>query len=125
MSSMQYSISSELLTWSEFGQWSAKSGPYGLGSLPQGQYKVERRNITPLTSKMKNGFIDKTTGKGYFVPITPLFDALGRDGFGIHPDGGKYIGTKGCIGITSNSSGFYQSISSTAASSNLTLEVIN
>lgn len=101
--------------------WSAVSGPHGNGKAPAGLYTVERRKITPLSSKMAKGFLDPKTGKGFFVPITPSFSSS-RSGLGIHPDG-KPPGTKGCIGITSNSRGFYDKIRKTASGATLTLEV--
>jgi hypothetical protein len=39
------------------------------------------------------------SGNCWWVPIEPDFDAGGRGGFGVHPDG-HGDGTLGCIGLT-------------------------
>ena len=123
MGVLTFSKSNNILSWPNFGTWTARSGPWSK-PLPNGTYTVERRKITPLSSKMKSGFIDNGTGQGYFVPLTAHFDLNGRSGFGIHPDGSPN-GTHGCVGIINDSIGFYRAIASTAVSSNITLEVIN
>jgi hypothetical protein len=121
MATMIFNKSTDTLTWPSFGTWSAVSGPWHKGALENGMYTVERRHITPLSSKMENGFIDKKTGKGYFVPITAHVNR-GREGLGIHPDG-NVPGTEGCIGIKNDALGFYKAIASTAPSATITLLV--
>ena len=70
------------------------SGPYGHGSLPDGTYTIKTREVVDrgLPASYKAG------GTEFFIPITPDFET-DRDGFGIHPDGGSAIGTKGCVGL--------------------------
>ncbi len=55
------------------------------------------------SESLKKGEIDNSSycdkkNQCWWCPIVPRFDAGGRGGFGIHPDGGKG-GTAGCIGI--------------------------
>ncbi len=124
MATLTYNHSSKTLAWSGKGRWEAISGPYGKGKLPQGIYKISRREITLYSSKVAKGFQDRT-GKGFFIPIYPEFKTTrgkqnGR--LGIHPDGNVY-GTLGCIGIRKNAKSFYDLIAATAVSSALTLEV--
>jgi hypothetical protein len=121
MATMVFNKSTSILTWSNFGTWSAVSGPWHKGALENGMYKVERRHVTPLSSNMRKGFIDKKSGKGYFVPITAYVDK-GREGLGIHPDG-NVPGTDGCIGIKNHALSFYKAIASTAPSADITLLV--
>lgn len=101
--------------------WPAVSGPFVRGRLPAGLYKVERTKIVLMTSKIKAGFKDTATGNGYFVPITPKFQTH-RTGLGIHPDG-NVPGTEGCIGLTSDSTGFYDRLCRTSPNAELTLQV--
>ncbi|WP_324172664.1 L,D-transpeptidase [Sulfurimonas sp.] len=121
MATMEFNKTTGVLSWLNFGTWTARSGNWSK-PLPNGLYTVERRKITPISSKMKKGFLDNKTGKGFFVPLTAHFDLHGRHGFGIHPDGSP-DGTHGCIGLINNSFGFYNSIASTAVSANITLLV--
>lgn len=65
--------------------------------LPIGVYKVERTSIE------RGPFGDPELGKGYWIPITPLF-ATGRSYLGFHqdPSWGRpngESGTSGCIGL--------------------------
>lgn len=121
MATIVFNKSTGILTWANFGSWSAVSGPWHKGALENGMYQVERRHITPISSNMEKGFIDKKTGKGYFVPLTAHVDK-GRKGLGIHPDG-NLPGTEGCIGIKNDTMSFYRAIASTAPSANITLQV--
>ena len=77
--------------------WSAKSGPYGKGRLPKGQYTIG--SATTISSGNKNRSYRDPSGFAWWCPIAPDFNAK-RDGLGIHPDGGV-PGTLGCIGLTS------------------------
>ncbi|WP_369602709.1 hypothetical protein AAIA72_07110 [Hahella sp. SMD15-11] len=126
MADLVFDSSRRLLEWPALGKyWRAVSGPYGLGPLPAGLYKVARQQITEYTSAIAEPFKDRT-GYGFFLPITPLFDTdRGKTGgrLGIHPDGNK-PGTLGCIGITEpDTSGFYNAIKLTPATAKLILEV--
>jgi len=91
---MLYRIKSKSLTFN--GQsYNAVSGPHGEGKLPPGDYEIKVREAvegSTLASPYCAG------GACFFIPIEPLFNAKGRTGFGIHPDG-NVSGTKGCIGI--------------------------
>lgn len=67
--------------------------------LPKGIYRVERMGIEA------GPFGDPELGRGFWVPITPLF-ATGRSSLGFHqdPSWGKRngeSGTSGCIGLQS------------------------
>jgi lipoprotein-anchoring transpeptidase ErfK/SrfK len=67
--------------------------------LPLGSYKIDRQGIE------KGPFPDPELGRGYWIPITPLF-ATGRSALGFHqdPSWGKKngeSGTSGCIGLQS------------------------
>jgi len=91
---MLYRIKSKSLTFD--GQsYSAVSGPHGRGALPPGDYEIKVREAvegSSLASPYCAG------GACFFIPIEPMFNAKGRTGFGIHPDG-NVSGTNGCIGI--------------------------
>lgn len=108
------------LTWGT-DSWPAVSGPHGHGPLPAGRYRVERRQIVPMSPAIDEAFRDPNTGMGFFVPITPLF-LTNRAGLGIHPDG-NVAGTRGCIGLTDRSVDFYNRIERTPVNANLTLRV--
>lgn len=67
--------------------------------LPPGSYRIDRGGIE------KGPFPDPELGRGYWIPITPLF-ATGRSALGFHqdPSWGKKngeSGTSGCIGLQS------------------------
>jgi len=67
--------------------------------LPVGTYSIDKQGI------VKEAFTDPELGKGYWIPITPLFQT-GRSTLGIHqdPSWGKTngeSGTSGCIGLSS------------------------
>ena len=67
--------------------------------LPVGTYSIDTAGISLPP------FEEKELGKGYWIPITPLFDT-GRSVLGIHqdPSWGKTngeSGTSGCIGLES------------------------
>lgn len=67
--------------------------------LPKGNYRVDREGI------VKERFDNPELGKGYWVPITPLF-STGRSALGFHQDPSwgllnKESGTSGCIGLRS------------------------
>lgn len=74
-------------------KFSAVSGGFGKGQLPNGAYRVETRKA--VDQGLAKGFVVGSTQ--FFIPITPGFTS-GRSGLGIHPDGRKK-GTLGCIGL--------------------------
>lgn len=79
--------------------YEALSGFYGRGPLPVGNYDVKTRNVV-TGNHMEEPFC---VGSGdsklcYFIPLEPRFNAGGRDGFGIHPDG-NVEGSEGCIAL--------------------------
>jgi hypothetical protein len=94
---MLYRIKSKSLSFNG-KNYTAVSGPFGDGKLPTGDYEIRVREAVEgatLSSPYCAG------GVCFFIPIIPLFNAKGRTGFGIHPDG-NVAGTKGCIGISSS-----------------------
>ncbi len=124
MANLTYKHKSRTLTWTGVGRWDAVSGPKH--KLPNGQYKIGRREVTPYTSNIGKAFKGKN-GKGFFIPIFPQFSTdRGKSGgrLGIHPDGAPY-GTAGCIGLQSNSETFYKAIAASASDASLTLEVMD
>lgn len=67
--------------------------------LPKGTYRIDRLGIAAAP------FGDPELGRGYWVPVTPLF-STGRSALGFHqdPSWGKLngeSGTSGCIGLQS------------------------
>lgn len=65
--------------------------------LPSGKYQINRSGIE------RGPFDDPELGKGYWIPVTPLF-RTGRSDLGFHvdPSWGKLngeSGTSGCIGL--------------------------
>jgi len=65
--------------------------------LPKGEYRIDTMGIE------RGPFPDPELGRGYWIPITPLF-ATGRSDLGFHvdPSLGKLngeSGTSGCIGL--------------------------
>ena len=75
-------------------KFSAISGPYGKGEIPEGNYDVEDL-IRIKDDESNNAY--KKDGFPWWSPIEPNFKTI-RNGLGIHPDGNKK-GTLGCIGI--------------------------
>lgn len=67
------------------------SGPWGKGALPFGKYSLKW-----VQPKIEEAF--KLCGFGWFGYLEPQFDT-DRSELGIHPDGGEYIGTLGCVGL--------------------------
>lgn len=127
MTDIYFYPSIDTLVWPVFGgNWKAKSGGFFPGQLPPGLYKLDRRNITDYTSTIDKGFIDKTTGQGFFIPIIPQFaTSRGQSGgrLGIHPDGDP-VGTRGCIGLApGDTRSFWEAIRSTPTNATITLQV--
>ena len=78
--------------------WPAVSGPWNKGALPQGVYTITGNAVTvPPEHEKYPSFCDRN-GNCWWVSIEPDFDADGRGGFGIHPDGNS-PGTAGCVGL--------------------------
>jgi hypothetical protein len=93
------SFDGSTLTWTDSysdgsqtirGTWSAQSGPYGNGHLPNGTY-----NASNLQKTTTNGMVRDNVG--FKLYLDPTFNTS-RFGLYIHPMGGN--GTLGCIGIT-------------------------
>ncbi|MCH9688576.1 MAG: hypothetical protein K0V04_44505 [Deltaproteobacteria bacterium] len=101
--------------------WTAVSGPHNNGALPAGEYRLERRRVTPHSATIGEPFKDKASGLGFFIPLTAEF-ATTRTGLGIHPDG-NVPGTEGCIGITADAGSFYKAVAKTAPSAVITVDV--
>ncbi|HYX35758.1 MAG TPA: RHS repeat-associated core domain-containing protein [Oligoflexus sp.] len=78
--------------------WDAVSGPWGNGVLPEGTYTIDTDGIREKTKEDQAGAFCDPAGNCYFIPIEPLFKT-DRNALGIHPDGGQYLGTQGCIGL--------------------------
>ena len=76
------------------GEWSARSGPWGKGKLPDGLYRIGA--AMSLSSASNTSYKD-AVDFAWWCPITPRFGTP-RTGLGIHPDGG-ISGTLGCVGI--------------------------
>jgi hypothetical protein len=76
------------------GEWSARSGPWGKGKLPDGLYRI---GAAVSLSRASNTSYKDAADFAWWCPITPRFDTP-RSGLGIHPDGG-ISGTLGCVGI--------------------------
>jgi hypothetical protein len=103
MSTMIFKKSTKHLTWGA-SHYSAITGPYGLGPLPNGEYEVKTRNAV-TGDLLSSSYENSLTSNRWFIPITPLFGTT-RHGFGIHPDG-NVTGTKGCIGLTGSEAGSF------------------
>jgi len=76
--------------------WPAKSGPWGRGSAPKGEYTIGETTGLPSIQETEP-YTDKT-GNSWFTPIEPTFQT-NRTSLGVHPDG-NVPGTEGCIGAT-------------------------
>jgi hypothetical protein len=74
--------------------YSAISGPWQKGVLPNGTYTVKKFNVV---NKGLGVSFKSATGKQFFIPLQPP-SSIKRSGFGIHQDG-NLEGTQGCIGI--------------------------
>lgn len=74
--------------------FSALSGPWGKGGLPEGRWQI----ATPYRMK-DDGTVNayKRDWEPWVCPLKPLFDT-DREKILIHPDG-NVPGTKGCIGV--------------------------
>jgi RHS repeat-associated protein len=86
----------------------ARSGPWGQGALPQGDYTTAGP-VSSLPNTKGNASYCDPSGNCWFQPLTPQFSTPrgqpGNGRFGFHPDGGV-PGTAGCIGATQpNTSG--------------------
>ena len=84
----------------------ANSGPWGNGALPNGNYSADQV-VSPTGN---TGMVVGTND--FAIHLTPNFQT-NRGGLYIHPDGGNYVGTLGCVGLTGTANQM-QSLQSTA-----------
>lgn len=75
------------------GSWSANSGNNGAYPIPQGDWEVDNYRDRSKNSSMTRNDV------GFSFDISPD-PRWGRDKLRIHPDGERYWGTLGCIGLT-------------------------
>jgi hypothetical protein len=75
----------------------AVGGPWGNGSPENGNYLVNTLQDRSLSGWYNEGMTK--AGIGFSLNLDPQFKT-GRSLLRIHPDGGKYFGTQGCIGLT-------------------------
>jgi len=75
--------------------YNAQSGPWG-PKINDGVWTAT--GVTNDPNKLTSGMIRDNVGWKVY-----LRNQFGRTGMRIHPDGGRYIGTLGCIGIQENS----------------------
>jgi uncharacterized protein RhaS with RHS repeats len=80
--------------------YSAVGGPWGNGSPENGDYSVNTLLDRGPNSGWPNEGMTKD-GVGFSLNLDPKF-STGRTLLRIHPDGGKYFGTQGCIGLLGN-----------------------
>lgn len=79
------------------GTYDAVGGPWGNGSPENGSYKASN-----LQNRTKSGWYNdgmNKDGVGFSLDLVPDFKTY-RTNLRIHPDGGKVVGTLGCIGLT-------------------------
>lgn len=97
------------------------SGPWGKGHLPIGKY-----TITMIQLKLDNAF--KRCGFGWNTDLKPQFKT-DRELLGIHPDGGDWVGTLGCVGLqfctNEFNKKFYQILKDELDERNIEVEVID
>ncbi|MDO8997533.1 MAG: RHS repeat-associated core domain-containing protein [Sediminibacterium sp.] len=77
--------------------FNAVGGPWGNGSPENGNYTVNT-----LLDRGPDGWYNEgmtKDGVGFSLNVNPQFKT-GRSLLRIHPDGGKFFGTQGCIGLT-------------------------
>lgn len=72
--------------------YSAIGGPWGNGSPENGNYSADNLRVR----NSPDGMI--RNGVGFSMDLNPSFNT-GRSLLRIHPDGGNYTGTQGCIGL--------------------------
>jgi RHS repeat-associated protein len=85
--------------------FSAVGGPWGNGSPENGNYSVHT-----LQNRGKDGWYNEgmtKEGVGFSLNVDPQFKT-GRSLIRIHPDGGKFAGTQGCVGLTCGKEGLVQ-----------------
>ncbi len=77
--------------------YDAIGGPWGNGSPENGSYEASN-----LQNRTKSGWYNEGMNKdgvGFSLDLNPNFKTY-RSNLRIHPDGGKVVGTLGCIGLT-------------------------
>ncbi len=108
--------------------FSAVGGPWGNGSPENGDYLVNT-----LLDRGPNGWYNKgmtKDGVGFSLNLNPQFKT-GRTDLRIHPDGGDWFGTQGCIGLTCGKGGLIefrglmQSILSNQSNILLNINILN
>ena len=101
-------------------QFTALSGGYGKGALPEGKYIIESCYKLKDNGKQK---AFKRDGKPWVAKLNPQFKT-DRTNLLIHPDG-NVEGTLGCIGVTEKDIKCYDVITNHLSSnSNLILSVV-
>ena len=101
-------------------QFTAVSGGYGKGALPDGEYIIEKCYKLKDDGKQK---AFKRDGEPWVATITPQFET-DRKELLIHPDG-NIEGTLGCIGVTEKDMNCYDVITHhLSINSNLNLSVL-
>ena len=97
------------------------SGPWGKGHAPVGKYLVTRIQL-----KLDEAF--KRCGFGWNTDMIPQFET-DRTMLGLHPDGGNWVGTQGCIGLqfctNEFNKKFYNLLKSGLDKGNIELEVVD
>ena len=86
--------------------FSAVGGPWGKGSPENGNYTVDNLYDRGPNSGWPNAGMT-VDGVGFSLNLNPQFET-GRSLLRLHPDGGKYFGTQGCIGLTCGKSGLLE-----------------
>ncbi len=86
--------------------FSAVGGPWGEGSPENGNYTVDNLHDRGPNSNWSNPGMT-VDGVGFSLNLNPQFET-GRSLLRIHPDGGKYFGTQGCIGLTCGTNGLQE-----------------
>jgi len=83
------------------GSFDAVGGPWGNGSPENGEYLTSNLADRGPESSWSNAGMT-VNGIGFSLNLDPLFET-NRTLLRIHPDGGNYYGTQGCIGLTGES----------------------
>ncbi|SKD10489.1 RHS repeat-associated core domain-containing protein [Chitinophaga ginsengisegetis] len=86
--------------------YQAIGGPWGNGSPENGAYTADNlQNRGPGSGNPNPGMT--RDGVGFSLNLNPLF-STNRSLLRIHPDGGEFVGTQGCIGIQENATRLLQ-----------------
>lgn len=97
------------------------SGPWGKGHLPIGKYVCRYATLS-----LEDAF--KLCDFGWIASMEPQFKT-DRTQICLHPDGGKYIGTLGCVGLQFKTNlfnkKFYDIIQQGLKKGSITIDVID